>query len=282
MIRSVAYFPSYCALNSRPVMDAVLASLKSSGIHAQERGMSADAVIVWSVLWNGRMAGNQAIYQHYRESGRPVIVVDVGAIARGTTWKIAVNNINAEGYYGHQQDLDPDRPGQLGMQLQRNPNLRPAILVAAQHKKSLQLANVPCQERWIAERVREIRAVSDRPIVIRPHPRCPLDITLLPGGAEIEYPRQIPGSYDSFNIDYGYHAVLNYNSGPGVQAAMAGARPMVDVSSLAHPVSVAIQDINQPYTVDRERWLIEIAHTEYTIEEIAQGLWLKRLAPALE
>jgi hypothetical protein len=63
---------------------------------------------------------------------------------------------------------------------------------------------------------------------------------------------------------------------------MAGARPMVDVSSLAHPVGVAIQDINQPYTVDRDRWLIEIAHTEYTIEEIAQGLWLKRLAPALE
>jgi hypothetical protein len=109
-----------------------------------------------------------------------------------------------------------------------------------------------------------------------------LDISILPGGASIEYPQQVPGTYDSFNIDYGYHAVLNYNSGPGIQAAIAGSRPIVDVTSLAHTVSVAIQDINQPYAVDRDRWLIEIAHTEYTIEEITQGLWLKRLASALE
>jgi hypothetical protein len=228
------------------------------------------------------MAGNQAIYQHYRTAGRPVIVIDIGTLNRGVTWKIAVNNLTAEGFYGHQTDLDPDRPGRLGIQLRNNPNTRSAILVAGQHRKSHQLASIANQEQWIAQQVREIRAVSDRPIVVRPHPRCPLDISLLPGGSTVEYPQQVAGTYDSFDIDYGYHAVLNYNSGPGIQAAIAGARPLVDSTSLAHPVGIAIKDINQPYTVDRTQWLIEIAHTEYTVEEIAQGTWLKRLAPALE
>jgi len=52
-------------------------------------------------------------------------------------------------------------------------------------------------------------------------------------------------------------------------------------SSLAYPVAVGMPDIEQPYTVDRETWLVQICQTEYTVEELGQGLWLKRIAPAL-
>jgi hypothetical protein len=44
---------------------------------------------------------------------------------------------------------------------------------------------------------------------------------------------------------------------------------------------VSVKDIEKPYNIDRDRWLTEICHTEYTLEEIAQGLWLKRIASAL-
>ena len=77
------------------------------------------------------------------------------------------------------------------------------------------------------------------------------------------------------------HAIVNYNSGPGIQAAIAGCRPIVDQSSLAYPVAVNTADIDRPYTVDRKQWLVETSHTEYTVEELQQGLWLKRLEPAL-
>ena len=40
--------------------------------------------------------------------------------------------------------------------------------------------------------------------------------------------------------------MVNHNSGPGIQAALAGTRPIVDASSLAHPVSIKLQDIEQP------------------------------------
>jgi hypothetical protein len=77
------------------------------------------------------------------------------------------------------------------------------------------------------------------------------------------------------------HAVVNYNSGPGIQAAIAGVRPLTDSSSLAHPVGINWNEIEQPYTVDRDLWLTQICHTEYTVQEIQQGLWLKRLHPWL-
>jgi hypothetical protein len=77
------------------------------------------------------------------------------------------------------------------------------------------------------------------------------------------------------------HAVVNYNSGPGIQAAIAGTRPIVDNTSLAYPVGVGYADIEQPYTIDRHTWLAQICHTEYTVEELRRGLWLKRISSAL-
>jgi hypothetical protein len=91
----------------------------------------------------------------------------------------------------------------------------------------------------------------------------------------------LTNTYDSYDMHYRCHAVVNYNSGPGIQAAIAGTRPIVDHTSLAHPVSVTWADIEKPYAVDRDAWLVKICHTEYTTQEIKQGLWLNRIAPAL-
>ena len=98
----------------------------------------------------------------------------------------------------------------------------------------------------------------------------------------MESPRRVPNTYDSFDMQFDCHAMVNFNSGPGIQAAVQGVRPIVDSSSLAHPVSVSIQDIERPYDINRDQWLVEICHTEYTVEEIAQGLWLKRLSDRLQ
>jgi hypothetical protein len=104
-----------------------------------------------------------------------------------------------------------------------------------------------------------------------------LNLPQLTGNITIEQPQQVTNTYDSYNLAFDCHAMINYNSGPGIQAAMAGTRPVVDRSSLAYPVSVAIENIEQPYTVDRDQWLVEICHTEYTQEELGKGLWLQRL-----
>ena len=74
-------------------MSAVLDYLQARGIQTQENSMESDAAVIWSVLWAGRMAPNQAVYTHYRSQNKPVIIIEIGALYRGNTWKIAVNNI---------------------------------------------------------------------------------------------------------------------------------------------------------------------------------------------
>lgn len=207
-----------------------------------------------------------------------MIVVDVGALYRGLTWKVALNTITADGYYGHTENLDWDRPRRLGISLAINVNRNPRIVVAAQHARSLQVVALDSMETWISQQVTDIQAVTDRPIVIRPHPRSRLDRFRLPKNTSMEQPRRVENSYDSYNLAFDCHAMVNYNSGPGIQAALAGTRPIVDSSSLAYPVSIDIKDIEQPYTVDRHQWLVEICHTEYTLEELGKGLWLQRLS----
>ena len=99
-------------------MEAFLNSCRGAGITPVENNLDCDAVVIWSVLWNGRMSKNKRIYEHYRSLGKPVVVIDAGALEREVTWKIAVNNITSEGYYGHTENLDYDRPSKLGVSLQ--------------------------------------------------------------------------------------------------------------------------------------------------------------------
>lgn len=281
VIKNVAYFPTQCALNSGPVMDAVLGYLKSRGIQCQQDSWDSDAVIVWSVLWNGRLADNEQVYHHYRSHGRPVIVIDVGSLKRGTTWKLAVNNITAEGYYGHLHNLDWDRPKKLGILQKINFASDPSILICAQHNRSLQVAALLSMEDWILKQIGVIRSLSDRHIRIRPHPRSWLNLNDLGPNISVETPRPIKGTYDSYDMQFNCHALVNYNSGPSIQAALAGVRLFTDSTSLAFPMSTQWDKLECPYMVNRESWLVEICHTEYTVEELAQGIWLDRIAPAL-
>lgn len=278
MIRNIAYYPLHRALNAQAPMTAMLSALTRAGITPQANSMDSDAVLIWSVLWSGRMAANQAVYQHYRSLGRPVIVADIGALQRGMTWKVAVNNINARGYYGHLDQLDWDRPKKLGISLKTPTTTKPHIVIAAQHAKSEQTAGVDLNQ-WVRDQIQCLKNVTDRPIHVRPHPRCQLDVSGL--GVTIERPAKIPGTYDSFDLALDCHAIVNYNSGPGIQAAIAGVRPVVDMTSLAYPVSVGFADLEQPYSTNRDLWLAQISHTEYTLEELEQGLWLNRIHPAL-
>jgi hypothetical protein len=282
VIKNIAYFPSQCALNSKPVMGAVLDCLQLSGIQTQENSWDSDAAVIWSVLWHGRMKPNQAVYEHYRAQNKPVIVIEIGSLYRGNTWKIAVNNITSQGYYGHVDNLDWDRPRKLQISLATQIMTKPNIVIALQHAQSLQVATIPNMCQWITDTVNTLTRTTDRPITIRPHPRSRIAMPVLPPGVTVEKPRPVANTYDSFNMHFDCHAVVNYNSGPGIQSAIAGTRPIVDSTSLAYPVGVGFDNIEQPYDIDRQLWLTQICHTEYTLDELKRGIWLRRITPALE
>ena len=279
MIKNIAYYPLQRALNGGTPMNAMLVALRKAGIEPQERSQNSDAVLLWSSLWSGRMAANEPVYRHYRSQGKPAIIIDIGALRRGTTWKVAVNNINATGHYGHLDNLDWDRPRKMNLTLGTPTTTKSHIVIAAQHTQSEQLAGVDLTT-WIHAQIQLIKHHTDRPIHIRPHPRCSLKTSSF-AGVKVESPNRVSNTYDSFDLGLDCHAIVNYNSGPGIQAAIAGVRPVVDATSLAHPVGVGIADIEKPYMANRDLWLTQISHTEYTVAELEQGLWLKRIKSAL-
>jgi len=254
---------------------------RKHGISILDNSMEADALVIWSVLWNGRMLPNKALYEHYRNTNRPVIVMDVGTLKRNITWKVAVNHITAEGHYGHMYDLDFDRPKKLGLQLKKQVHNNGAILLTGQHAKSKAIEPYNSQESWMNQTIQTLRNYTDRPIVVRPHPRSRINTLIIKPGVRIEIPKAIANTYDDFDINYGYHAVINYNSGPGIQAAINGARVVVDSTSLAYPISNTFETLEDTCTHDINSWFITMCHTEYTVDELDQGVWLQRISRTL-
>jgi hypothetical protein len=80
------------------------------------------------------------------------------------------------------------------------------------------------------------------------------------------------------------HCTISYSSNPGIHSVINGVPSFVSTHSLAYPVANDIDflhDIESPLKPDRQQWLNDYAHTEYTIEEISAGVPLKRLTNEL-
>lgn len=271
-------FRVFGALNSGPVFDAFEQSVKRLGHGVVEDG--EDVAVIWSVLWNGRMIGNRRVYLNARLNNKPVIILEVGTLKRNITWKVAVNHISREGFYGHEENLDTNRPTKLNVSLQPyNENRRREILIATQRQESLLWHGQPAVEDWVNDLVSKIKALTDRPVVVRPHPRYMFKKPV--PGVRVERPRHVADTYDEFDIKYDYHCIINYNSGPSMQGLIKGTPIISDLTSLAAPLSNVLENIEDLKFPDREDWFLKLCHTEWTVEEIAQGLPLERLLPII-
>lgn len=262
------------ALNSPPIFDAIERGLKRIGHTTVSSG--EDVAVIWSALWHGRMQANQKIYESRKKSGLPTMFVEIGNLKRGQTWRISIDHVNGLGQFGNKSDLDSTRPNKLGIQLAEFQEKRkPEVLIACQHSKSLQWQGLPSIEQWALETAQLVRKYTDRPIIVRPHPRCLFKINVKK--INLEIPKKIVNTYDDFNIDYGYHCVINHNSGPAVHAGIAGVPLICDHTSLAAPLSMTMDKIESPYMPDRHQWFLELCHTEWTVAEIEQGIPFLRL-----
>jgi hypothetical protein len=269
----------YGALNSKPVFDAFANSLNNNGHDVAYNDLSADINVIWSVLFNGRMAGNKAVW----EQQKPTIVLEVGGINRGTTWKVGLNGINRDAYFGPSGNSS-DRVRLLGLQVKPWKYDGEYILVCGQHDKSLQWKDMPSMSTWVHDTITFIRAQTDRPIIFRPHPRCPLPaIEHDFKGVKRQDPKQIKDTYDDFDMQFNnIWATVSWSSNPAIHSIINGVPAFTGPSSLAFDVAEQnLRNIENPLYGDRTQWLNDYAHTEYTIGEISQGIPLKHLTSKL-
>lgn len=271
----------YGARNSGPVFEAFANSLSDAGHTVVYNDSTADVDVIWSVLFHGRMARNKEVWSNKK----PTIVLEVGGINRGVTWKVGLNGINRDGYFGD-DDNNSDRCNDLGLLLKPWRTAGEHILICGQHDKSLQWNDMPRMSNWFLNIYDEIRKHTDRLIVFRPHPRCRLEhIERGLRYVERQEPRKIYNTYDDFDMDFdNVWATVSFSSNPGPQSIINGIPAFVSSHSLAYNVGNDIDflfDIENPIMPDRTQWLNDYAWTEYTIEEISQGLPLKRLTNKL-
>lgn len=282
----ISYWPESVALNGNKPYTALLDSLREAGYQLVKESMDADAAVIWSVLWHGRMAPNQLVWEHYRKQNKPVLVTEVGAIERGITWRIGLNGINRNRSYSSSGNNN-DRARSLGLTLNPWRSDGEYILICGQHDKSLQWQNMPSMSNWFLQTYDTLRQYTDRPIVFRPHPRCRLPA--IEHGLKHVYrrePQHISGTYDDFDLTFNnVWATISWNSNPGVHSVLNGVPAFVGPGSLAFDVAAKnLSDIENRYAQihNREQWVNDLAWTEYTVEEIAAGLPLSGLRQTLD
>jgi len=277
---NISIFSKFGALNSGPVFEAFRNGCKKHRIRVSEHNMSADVAVIWSQLWAGRMAPNRAVWNEFTASGRPVIVLEVGQLNRGVTWKMGINGVNARGWFG--EGIEPGRAKKLAVQLYPW-HQGDHILIAMQRSDSEQWNGMPPAQQWLDQTIARIREHTDRAIVVRPHPRQKLQPKM---GIKFQTPLALRGTYDEFDFRSNLNnawAVVNENSGPGSQAILDGVPAFVGVDSMAAPV--ANQDyalIEKPHMPDRAVWLNNLCHTEWTLGEITTGRPIERLLSRLQ
>ncbi len=238
----------------------------------------ADAALIWSVLWNGRMSENKKVWDHYRNQNKPVIVIEVGGLIRNKTWRLSVNGITRSAIFPKIEKLNYERPKMLNL------NILPwhtgdYVLICGQHGKSEQWKDMPPMDQYFKETVLSVRQYTDKPIVIRSHPRYRENLFFKVNqnfyeqhNAVWNTPKQIQQTYDSFDLETllaHCHCVISHSSNSGVTAVLHGTPVIVSNESLAFDVAANnIAAINLLPTPNRDQWLVELSHKEWFEDEL--------------
>lgn len=266
----LAYFTKQCAINGANVLQSFLTGCRHLGVVTVENSWDCDAVVIWSMVWGGRMAQNRKVYDHYRSQGKPVFVLEVGMIYRDQTWKLGINGTTGTATW--LKPFDKHRCDRLALFARPWQRSGSKIIVVGQRGDSGQWAGID-PESWYTNVFDTVKQHTDRAVLFRPHPRFRYhNIGKIPN----QIPQRLDHTYDSFDFESALKqawAVINFNSGPGSQAVICGIPAFVDQSSLAAPVAnIDLSQIESPSTPDRHDWLQQIAHTEWTVGELAAGI----------
>jgi len=273
----ISIFTKNGALGSDVVFKSFAEGAKKLKFKVTENDMNADAAVIWSVLWQGRMKDNKTVFHHYKNQKKPVFILETGHFFRSRTWKFSLNGTSYDNF-PHFNSSDISRLNRLGIKFKEWQKNGEKIIICPQNPNSLQWSKQGTPEDWVNEVIKDIRKVSDRSIVIRPHPRVNFNSLKITEKTGIFYEKaeKIPGTIDSVDFENSIknaHAVVNYNSGPSVVSALHGIPVFCDISSPARPISHQnLEKIEDRQWVDRKEWLSWISHTEWLKEEIAEGL----------
>jgi len=283
----ISVYTQFGPINSKDIFDSFIASLKNAGDEVQiNEDQNSDVVVIWSVLWLGRMHGYQRIWSECQAKNKPVIVLEVGGIKRNETFKIGINGINREADFANQH-VDSERWKKFNIELKPWRTTGDAIILCGQHHKSHQWRNNLSMNLWFEQQINEVRKYTNRPIVVRPHPRNPIGLNVK-RWKDVSYklPKRDLNTIDDTDfkeILKNAWAVINYSSNPAMMAVFNGIPVFVSEASLSYDVgNTRISEISSPAMPNRTQWANKLAYTEWWPDEIKKGLPWARIKKRLK
>jgi len=177
-----------------------------------------------------------------------------------------------------------------------------SILIMCQKEGDSSLINLYSKYNsyydWVEDIILQIRKYSDRPIIIRPHPRNysagkKLASKLVKKNKNIKVSENVLVS-NKKNFDYQgdgleqdfaqAHCVITYNSLSGVESVSDGIPTFaLDGGSMVSPVTHndLSQIENLDYEIDRTQWCNDVAYTHWTTKENRTGESWAHLKPLM-
>jgi len=277
----ISHFPNNLPGNSKEVYPQLIEAIGKTD-ELVTSSMDADAALIWSVLWYGKMGGNKRVWEHYREQNKPVIVIEVGGLIRNGTWKLGINGINRDADFAVEDYMPSDRLNKFGIVLQRWKEEGEYILICGQHGQSQQWIDMPDMDTYYKNTIQEVRKFTDKPIVVRSHPRfreglhwaCDSE-WYKQQGVTWNIPKHIQQTYDSFDLEHMLkhtHCTISHSSNAGISSIIAGVPAVVSEHSLAYEVGTEMNTwLSKP---DRANWLNKMSYIEWFPDEIGTQ-WLR-------
>jgi hypothetical protein len=271
----ISHFPNNLPGNADLVYPKLLDAIKQTDTLV-EGDSDADAALIWSVLWFGRMSGNKRVWDDYRAKGKPVIVIEVGGLHRNETWKLGINGINRDADFALEDYMPDDRITKLGLMAQPWKQDGEYVLICGQHGHSQQWIDMPDMDTYYKKTILAVRKVTDKPIVVRSHPRfreglhwtCDMN-WYKNQGVTWNIPKHIQQTYDSFDLEHMLkhtYFTVSHSSNAGLNSVINGVPAVVSESSLAYEVGSKIDKwLSKP---DRNNWLRRISYVEWFADEI--------------
>ena len=281
----VSLFTNYGALNSPPIFKAFAEGCTETVVY---NDMDADVAVIWSILFSGRMRQNKQVWDHFKSQNKPIIVIEVGSIFRDKTWRVGIGGINNLANFANKEHLDIKRVDKFKLRVRPYKKSGEFITIATQRQDSSQWDGMPPTDVWIKNNVDQIKKYTDKPIIIRPHPRDKITNWKKLAAKLPELYFDVPvstGIGDAVNfkdiLDRTW-CVINHSSGPALEAVLDGVHVYTGAASFAYPLSIRNwKDLENPPRIDRTEWLHEFVHTEWWTEEIKEGIPWNRLRPYL-
>lgn len=275
---------------------------------------TADAYIQTNLLkpkinkgWQGPM------YRFIRDSGKPFLVNESPSFRRHLGWsRLGWTSYKwTEGQFGN-ENSPSDRwnkfQKETGIQLKDWKSLGDKIIIMGQKEGDSSLLNLYKEYDsfydWVEYIILEIKKHTDRPILLRPHPRNLSRGKKLSNKLKAKYPKldisvsentdsladYLPNDLNQCTADGLYqdlqsaHCVVTYNSLSSIESICEGIPTFAfEDGSMIWPIrQQGLENIeNLNYEIDRTQWCNDIAYTQWTHKEHARGESWAHLKPLI-